>query len=224
MNNFSFYSAFLLRFAFASFTIFIEYNATFAQSDTIEIDEVTVRPQTDSRYEYELARLREIYPLAIHAKTLIEAYDDELAVIEKKRKKRKFTREAHQKLKDDFYWSIRDMYDSDGKLLMKLVHRETGLTVADILEKYRGKVSSGIYENMAKLFDQDLNIKYDPTNTDLLTEHIITKINNKLIPFDFTPKIKTKAVAKESLKEYRKEYRKEKKEARKEKRAKRRKD
>lgn len=169
-------------------------------------------------YWREVERVRKVYPYALHAADLLDDFDREMGTINSKRKKKKFSKESHKTLKTDYNYVIRDMYRSEGVLLMKLIHRETGLTAAEIIKKYRGKFSSGLYQNLGKIWDQDLNVKYDPAGIDKLTERIVLDIEKELIEFDRTAKMVDKAEFKENMKEYRedvKESRKKSKERKK---------
>ena len=110
---------------------------------------------------------------------------------------------------------------------MKLVYRETGMTVNEIIKKYRGGVQNTIYTGMAKLWGQDLNATYDPNGEDWITEVVINDIETGKISFDKEMKKLDKAGYKESMIEYRqdvketkarmKTYKKEKKKVEKEK-------
>lgn len=164
-------------------------------------------------YKRELERVRKIYPYALHAAELLDKFDEELGIINSKRKKRKYSKQAHEMLKTDFNYVIRDLYRSEGVLLMKLIHRETGLTATEIIKKYRGKLNAGLYDQLGKIWDQDLDVKYDPEGKDWLTERIILEIENDLVEFIPEAKMVTKEEYKENMKEYRhdkKEYKKEK--------------
>ncbi len=166
------------------------------------LDEVNIY-RDQNAYWREVERVRKIYPYALHASDLLDEFDKEMGVINSKRKKRKFSKESHKTLKTDYNYVIRDMYRSEGLLLMKLIHRETGLTAAEIIKKYRGKFSSSLYKNLGKIWDQDLNVKYDPTGVDKLTERIVLEIENELLEFDRTAKMVDKQEFKENMKEYR---------------------
>lgn len=166
------------------------------------LDEIDIY-RDQNAYWREVERVRKIYPYALHASDLLDEFDKEMGVINSKRKKRKFSKESHKTLKTDYNYVIRDMYRSEGLLLMKLIHRETGLTAAEIIKKYRGKFSSSLYKNLGKIWDQDLNVKYDPTGVDKLTERIVLEIENELLEFDRTAKMVDKQEFKENMKEYR---------------------
>lgn len=176
-------------------------------------------------YKREVERVRKIYPYALHAANLLDKFDEELGLINSKRKKRQYGKHAHAILKSDYNFVIRDLYRSEGVLLMKLIYRETGLTAAEIIKKYRGKINSELYDQLGKIWDQDLDVKYDPEGRDWLTECIIIEIENNLIEFTPEAKMVTKEEYKENMREYRsqkKEYKIGQKEAKKVMRAKKR--
>lgn len=163
------------------------------------------------KYNKQLSRIRKVYPLALHAAELVRQFDEDLEGIDSKRQQKKYGKHAHEMLKDDYTFAIRDLYVEEGILLMKLIHRETGLTVAEIIRKYRGKVRSDIYDGLGKLWDQDLDVKYDPTGVDKITEAVIQDIKKEKVTFDDTPHLVTKEEYKVSRKAYKINYKASKK-------------
>ena len=187
-------------------------DSTVTKKEIQELQEVSTDRNYISKYNRELARVRKIYPYALHAAELIDQFETDLSGIDKKRKKKKYSKKAHQMLKEDYNYVIRDLYTSEGVLLMKLIHRETGMTAAQIIERYRGKIRSDLYDQLGKIWDQDLDVRYDPTGVDKLTERIIQDIENNTVAFQKEAKMVTKEEYKKNQKEYkinRKEYKKE---------------
>lgn len=184
-----------------------------------EIREMHVDKNFDSKYQNALNKLRRVYPLALQAKSYLLEFENDLESIDKKRKRKQYSKDAHKTLKEEFIYDIRDLYLSEGIMLMKLVHRETGTTVSEIISKYRGKLHANIYEGMGKIWDQDLNIEYDPYGEDWITEVVIQDIIAKRIDFEWEVKPLNKEEFKESQKEYKKKYKEYKKIKRKTKRA-----
>jgi hypothetical protein len=133
-------------------------------------------PNYTAKYNYMLTKLKRVYPYAIYAKQLFENYEKDIAELDKKKQIKKYGKTAHEKLIEDFEYVVRDMYISDGKVLMKLIHRETGNSVYDIIHKYRGKFKATWYSTMGKLFDQDLKSTYNPDKEDWLIERIVSEI------------------------------------------------
>jgi len=157
-----------------------------------------VDPNFKRNYDYMLRKIKRIYPYAQYAKSLLEDYEKDVQELDKKRQIKKYGKTAHEKLMDDFEYVIRDMYVSDGKVLMKLVYRETGHSVYDIISKYRGKLKAGWYSAIGKLFEQDLKATYNPEKEDWLIERIVKEVeagkhkvsNLKLISKDEFKEIK----------------------------------
>jgi hypothetical protein len=66
---------------------------------------------------------------------------------------------------------------NEGKILVKLIYRETNTTSYDIVKSYRGSFNAFFWQIMAKLWDNNLRTEYDPVNIkeDMLIEHILTQ-------------------------------------------------
>jgi hypothetical protein len=210
--------------------VFIQSKSTHAQhedQDTIyglvlkPVVEI-VDPEFQNKYRRMVYKMRRIYPLALHAKALFAQYEKDVVELDKKRQIKKYGKTAHDKLMSDFEFIIRDMYVSDGQLLTKLIHRETGMTVYDIVKKYRGGVQATWYQGLGKFFDQNIKTTYEPEKEDWLIEYVAKEIEagkHKLYPVEILTKeefkkkqAKQKELSK-ALKKKRKEKKKEEKKA-----------
>ena len=184
-----------------------------------EVEEVQVIRDFKFKYKRRLDLMRRVYPLALEAKVIVEQHQEELEGISKKRKQKKLGKETHKALKDEFGYNIRDLYVSEGELLIRLIHRETGMTVAEIIELFEGKSRSKWYSGLAKIGGQDLEAEYDPEGEDYLTELIIQEIEAETIPFSFESKYVDREVFKEGMRDYRERRKKFHKEVRENKKA-----
>ena len=183
-----------------------------------EVEEVQILQNFTRRYQYRLAVMRRVYPIALSAQKVVEAHQEELEGITKKRKRKKLAKQTHKTLHEEFNYNIRDLYRNEGALLIRLVHRETGMTVANIIELFEGKTRSKWYTGLAKLGGQDIEKQYDPNGEDYLTELIIEEIEAGTISFSLTMDTVDKAEFKQGMKEYRsdcKEQRKNKRDSKK---------
>lgn len=171
-----------------------------------QIPEMRADKNFARKYNQQLRLLRRTYPMALKAKELILEYEADLADIEKKRQRKKYGREAHNDLKEEFIYNIRDLYESEGDLLMKLVHRETGMTVRQIIEKYKGDFSSDFYDGVAKIWGHDLDDTFDPSsekNDDWITEFVIQDIIAGRVDFNSEMRKMSRDEFKESMETYR---------------------
>ena len=177
--------------------------SSFGQNETVkELDEAIIDPDFQNKYNATLRRMRRVYPLALEAARIVKELDAELAQVDSKRKKRKITKVYSKELKESYLYAIKDLYIEEGVLLMKLVHRETNKTVTEIIASYRGKIKSEFYDQIGRIWKQDLDAKYD-AKKEWITEMIIRQINSNEISFDFALKKPSKEEYKNAMKVYR---------------------
>ena len=85
---------------------------------------------------------------------------------------RKFERQLFKKYEKDF----RGMYASQGRMLMKLMDRESNKTSYELIKQYRGKAAADFWQFIAKLFKNDLKEGYDGADKDRIVERVITLV------------------------------------------------
>lgn len=168
-----------------------------------EIEEVQILQNFARRYQYRLALMRRVYPIALRAQDIIEEHVAKLEGVTNKRKRKRLGKQTHKKLKNEFNYNIRDLYISEGELLIRLVHRESEMTVADIIEVFEGKTRRKWYNGLARLGGQNLENEYDPKGKDYLTELIIEEIEAGTIYFSLEMKNVDKSKFKDGMKDYR---------------------
>ena len=87
-------------------------------------------------------------------------------------------------LKNEYSKQLKKLTISDGKVLVKLVHRETNSTTYDIVKSYRGRLNALFWQTTALFWDNNLKTTYDPVNNkeDMLIEHIViqAKLNGEI--------------------------------------------
>jgi hypothetical protein len=172
-----------------------------------ELDEVKIPRNYKSAYRSALRRVQKVYPLALHAAHIVDSLETELEKLDKKRQQKKLTRDTHKELKADFKFLLKELYVQEGIVLSKLIHRETGMTVREIIEKYRGSAQASLYSGMASLFDQELDAIYDPDGEDFIIECVIRDIEAGKVKFDNKFEIVDRAHYRADRKEYKKRVR-----------------
>ena len=177
-----------------------------------------------SEYRKALRRVRRVYPLALHAAHVLDSLDQELESTKRSRKQKRIARKTHRDLKEDFKFLLKELYVSEGVVLTKLIYRETGKTVKEIIADYKGDAQAAIYTGMAGLFEQDLEATYNPNKEDFILECVINDIQEGKVEFDSTFVIVDREHYRNDRKEYKQGIRERKKRARKRKRKARRKE
>jgi hypothetical protein len=204
------------------FILLLSGGNLFAQEDSVAInqtvEEVRIMKNFARKYQSRLRVMRRVYPIALHAAEVLAEHQVELDGVTKKRKRKKMGKKAHKSLKEEFGYNIKDLYIHEGVLLIRLVHRETGMTVAEIIEAFEGKSKRKWYSALARMGGQNLEANYDPKGEDYLTELIIQEIEAESISFSLEMKDVDKKVYKDGMKTYRSNRKKGKKSKRKAKR------
>jgi hypothetical protein len=73
---------------------------------------------------------------------------------------------------------MRQMTITQGRLLIKLIDRETQNTSYDLIKDYRGKFSAAFWQSIARIFSTNLKEEYDPYGEDALIEILIFEIES----------------------------------------------
>tara|TARA_B100000287_G_C20300551_1_gene649673 strand:+ start:17 stop:598 length:582 start_codon:yes stop_codon:yes gene_type:complete len=122
-------------------------------------------------------RVLKVYPYALLAKEKLNKMEGDLIKL-KKRKRKRYIRKQVNSIKTQYKDELKNLTMSEGKILVKLIHRETASTSYDIVKLYRGRFNAFFWQAMAKVWDNNLKITYDPLNVkeDQLIEMII--LNN----------------------------------------------
>jgi hypothetical protein len=121
--------------------------------------------------------VKKVMPYAKLAAFRLQMMDDNLNQLTSKRARTKYIKATEDAIKDEFISQLKKLTLSQGKLLIKLIHRETGNTTYEILKKYRGSASTMFYGMWAKMYSANIDTKYDPIE-DFQIEYIIK--NSKL--------------------------------------------
>lgn len=125
------------------------------------------------RLEY---NVKKMYPYAKLAGELLKKYEADLASVDSERAKKKFYKEIEDELKREFDGEIRKMSTAQGRILVKLIDRETGDTSYEIVQEFRGNMTAFFWQSFSKMFGQDLKSSYDPNGEDKEIEDIVQLI------------------------------------------------
>ena len=82
-------------------------------------------------------------------------------------------------VKEEYSDRLKNLSMKEGKILVKLIYRETNLTSYEIVKSYRGRFNAFFWQTMAKFWKNDLKTIYDPDNIreDMFIENIIIHEN-----------------------------------------------
>ena len=118
-----------------------------------------------------------VYPYAKITKDLLEYYEEELSKIDNPVLRKKYMEEAEDVLKSEFKGEITKMTISQGRILIKLIDRETGHTSYELIKELRSGFTAFMWNSVAILFGNNLKSKYDPVE-DYEIESIVQLIES----------------------------------------------
>lgn len=122
--------------------------------------------------------VRSVYDYAKIASSMLEGFNDTLALLSNNRIKKRYLKRANKMLKNEFGDEIRKMSINRGTHLMKLIYRNTGLTTYDIIKLYRGSGKAFWFQTLCLVNGQNLKKEYDPEGEDYLIEKAVSLIES----------------------------------------------
>ena len=138
--------------------------------------------QQKQQYNKLIYNVKKAYPYAVLAGIKIREYDATLSTIKSEVERKIYMKKAEGELMNQFKKDIEHLTAKQGRILIKLIDRETGNTSYDLLKELRGSFSAFMWQTVATLWGNNLKTQYDPTKgEDMLIEGIIQQINNGTI-------------------------------------------
>jgi hypothetical protein len=129
-----------------------------------------------ARYDRLTRNVIRVYPYARLTGELLREYEHDLAKIERNSDQELFIKLAEAELRAEFEAEVKDLTISQGRVLIKLIDRETGKTSFDLVKQLRGGFQAFVWQGFARIFGQDLKSTYDPTGEDLMVEVVVGRI------------------------------------------------
>ncbi|GIM54445.1 hypothetical protein CAPN010_09010 [Capnocytophaga cynodegmi] len=153
--------------------------------DTIRLPEVVVFGKErkfiseEARKQYLILRnrVKKVYPYAKLAADRLEIMQQTMDTMRNKRAKKLYTKRMQKYIEDRFTDELKKLSRSQGRILVKLIHRQTGKTAFQLVKDLRNGWSAFMYNSTAWLYDISLKTEYNPTenNEDLLIEEILLR-------------------------------------------------
>lgn len=137
-------------------------------------------PSDQRRFDRLVRNVKKVYPYAKLAGIKLNEYDAMMAGLDEK-EQRKLYKRAEEELKAQFGEELKGLTFTQGRILLKLVDRETGNPTYHIVKELRGSFVAFFWQNLSRLFGYNLKEKYDPQGKDRDIETIVQMIENGLI-------------------------------------------
>jgi len=151
----------------------------------IELDEIRVVKRRGLKQRFQWWRYRrlvynvkKVYPYSLVVRGKFIEINDTLNKIEGEKAREKFLKDFETRLFGEYEDDIKHMTLTQGKILIKLIDRETQNTSYKLIHDYRGSFSAFFWQGIARIFGSNLKAEYDPEGDDYLIEKVIYEIEH----------------------------------------------
>ena len=116
------------------------------------------------------------YPYAKFAARKLKEINDHVATLDSEREKKRYIKATEKELKDKFEDDLKKLTINQGRILMKLIDRETGNDTYSVVKELRGGFKAFWWQSLAKMFGDNLKDRYDAAGEDKPIEDIVQQI------------------------------------------------
>ncbi len=149
----------------------------------VELNEITVYGKMPRGVKFNYRRharlvynVRRVYPYALVVRNEVGRVNRLLETMPNKRDQNNFLQQYEKDIFKEYEDDMKKLTFSQGKILIKLIERETQNTSFELIKQYRGKFSATFWQSIARIFGADLKADYDPAGEDYLIEQVIIEI------------------------------------------------
>jgi len=145
----------------------------------VKIQEARVfkNKKEEKKYWRMVRNVKKALPYAKIAKEKLDKYETQLDG-KKKRERKQIMKQVEQELLAEYSDELKGLTITQGRILLKLIDRETGHTSYELVESLRGWFSANFWQGIAVLFDADLKSEFNPKEVpdDAMIDEIVMKI------------------------------------------------
>ncbi len=146
----------------------------------LDVNVTTVMLEKWRNYWAEWSRLRNAvyvtYPYAKAAGKVMNEVNAMLVNVTDKKERKRIIKSREKELKREFADKLTNLSVYQGKVLMKLIYRETGNNCYNLIHEYKGGFTAGFWQTIAVVFGSNLKQNYDPANKDRAIEIIVQDV------------------------------------------------
>lgn len=131
------------------------------------------RPVDLRRYRRLVEAVKKVYPVAKIAKARMAEMEEELRRLPTKKAQKAYIKQVYHQIKEEYTPVLKHMTRTQGRVLLKLIDRETEYTAYEVLREFRGGFVAGFWQGISRIFGQNLKSEYDKEGEDKMIEQIV---------------------------------------------------
>ena len=159
-------------------TYAIIYNGDTIEAKTLSTVDLFARYPAGKGSPY--TRLRNAiivtYPYALRAGAVMNDININLTNVKEKTDRKAYIKTREKELKKEFTDPLTNLSIYQGKVLMKLINRQTGNNCYEIIKEYKGGLTARFYQTVAFFFSSNLKQPYDATGDEKVIENILQEV------------------------------------------------
>jgi hypothetical protein len=143
---------------------------------TVFAPKVFKNPKEAEKWDRLKRDVKKAYPYAKIAGKKLNEYNTALTHIKSEKERKKFLNEKEKEMKAEFEKDLKNLTLRQGRILIKLVDRETGNTSYELVKELKGGFSAFMWQSLARMFGSNLKDTYDGQGEDKAIEEIVLLI------------------------------------------------
>jgi hypothetical protein len=149
----------------------------------VELKEIIVYGEIPKNVKFNYRRharlvynVRKVYPYSVMVRHELGRVNRLLETLPNERDRRNFLQQYEKDIFNIYEEDMKQLTFTQGKILIKLIDRETQNTSYDLIREYRGKFTAAFWQGVARIFGANLKSDYDPGGDDYLIEVVVREI------------------------------------------------
>ncbi|KWW27592.1 MAG: hypothetical protein F083_2977 [bacterium F083] len=130
-------------------------------------------PRQQGAYMRLVKNVKTVLPIAKEANMLMLETAEFLETLPNKKAKEEHMKRMEQSIMQEYKPRMKKLTYSQGKLLIKLIYRESHSSGYELIQAFFGPLRAGFYQAFAWAFGASLKKEYDPEGIDRLTERVV---------------------------------------------------
>lgn len=122
--------------------------------------------------------VKTVLPIAKEANMIMMETAEYLETLPNKKAKDEHMKRVEQSIMNQYKPKMKKLTYSQGKLLIKLIYRESHSSSYELIQAFLGPVRAGFYQAFAWVFGASLKKEYDPEGIDRLTERVVLLVES----------------------------------------------
>jgi hypothetical protein len=130
------------------------------------------------RYNKLIYNVRKVYPYAKLAGEKFREVDSMMGTLHSEKQQKAYINSVEKEIKAKYQEELENLTITQGRILIKLIDRETGHTSYDLVKQLQGNFEAFLWQTLARLFGSNLKVTFDPYGEDFLINEIVIRIDN----------------------------------------------